>query len=69
MNLCWHRPKPHGKISVCRSCGVAVEECPCVTWSRSVNADCLLCSGSGWIATVRSEIARFKEYVFDRREA
>lgn len=31
MILCWHRLMIRGKHQVCRHCGVAVEECPCVS--------------------------------------
>lgn len=58
---CWHRLRQRGRHSLCRFCGVQIEECPCVTW-RVPNGKCELCSGSGWLATVRSEKARFSEY-------
>lgn len=69
MIKCWHRLRIRGKHHVYRHCGVAIEPCPCVTWMRSPDSHCPLCEGSGYLATVRSENARFTEYAFDRREA
>lgn len=60
--LCWHRGKTSGKHLLCVHCGVAVEECPCVTW-RVPDADCRLCDGSGFVAVVRGRLAKFREYL------
>lgn len=64
--LCWHRPGRRTRsFLMCRHCGVAIEECPCVKWNRSPADDCPLCQFSGWIATVRIERARFAEYLLE----
>lgn len=62
--LCWHRPgRAAGRWMTCRHCGVAIEWCPCVLNYRNVNARCRICSGSGWVAIVRSQKAKFAEYI------
>lgn len=55
---CWHRPgviRHFRRIALrtCRTCGVPVEECPCDRW-RVPDDKCPICSGSGWVAVVRS---------------
>jgi hypothetical protein len=60
--LCWHRARPRGKILVCVHCEVAVEQCPCVIY-RVVDADCVYCDGSGYVAIVRGKLAKFREYL------
>lgn len=67
MILCWHRLMIRGKHQVCRHCGVAVEECPCVSGYRSPKDGCRCCSGSGWVAIVRGQIEKFIEYVEARK--
>lgn len=64
--LCWHRARARGSILVCRHCGVAVEECPCVT-NRVPTAGCTYCDGSGYVALVRGKREKFAEYL--RRDA
>jgi hypothetical protein len=64
---CWHRLRIRGKWHVCRTCGIEIEQCPCVEWQRNPRPDCTLCAGSGWIATTRSERDRFLDYV-ERQE-
>lgn len=56
---CWHKAgrQTRGGIVTCRHCGIGVEECPCLTWSRSPNDECPMCEGSGWVAMVRSRRA------------
>ncbi len=66
---CWHRAgrmSPSGKVRTCRHFGVAVQECPCVDWSRSPKSDCPCCSGSGFVAIVRGKLAKFADYVENR---
>jgi excinuclease UvrABC ATPase subunit len=60
--LCWHRGRQSGKHILCIHCGVAVEECPCVSW-RVPDGSCRACSGSGYVAIVRGNVAKFTEYV------
>lgn len=67
---CWHRPgrvignTAGREITTCRFCGVAIEWCPCAgEFYRKVDPDCRLCGGSTWVATVRSERAKFAEYI------
>lgn len=60
---CWHRLRiTRNRLTVCRHCGVEVEECPCVRW-RVVDPKCLFCDGSGWVAVVKGQMQRFREYV------
>lgn len=65
--LCWHQLVIRGRLSLCRHCGVQVEPCPCVRW-RDADPKCELCLGSGWLAVVRSEIEKFREYVDRHRD-
>lgn len=59
---CWHRLRIlRGRFNVCNNCGIGIEECPCVS-CRVPKGDCLMCLGSGWLASIRSEVARFKEF-------
>lgn len=62
---CWHRPgHRRGEYTTCRYCGVAIEWCPCAgEYFRKVDPDCSLCAGSTWISIVRSERAKFAEYI------
>jgi hypothetical protein len=59
--LCWHRPRLSRGHAFCRHCSVAIEQCPCVSW-RVEDGKCELCLGSGWLSTVRGEVAKFREY-------
>jgi hypothetical protein len=61
MVLCFHRLVIRRGLQVCRHCGVQVETCPCIKW-RDPDPNCDLCLGSGWIATVRSGVQRFRDY-------
>jgi len=63
--LCWHRLVIRRRRNLCQHCGVEIEECPCVTF-RVPNGKCELCLGSGWLAVVRSNAAKFLEYIDDR---
>lgn len=68
--LCWHRPGALiGSTRTCRHCHVAVAECPCVSYGRVVDHDCAACGGSGFVATVRSSVAKFRELIEEPREA
>lgn len=52
---CWHRPgKQYRQFRLCRTCGIAIEECFCVDWGRTPNSKCPACEGSGWCGVVRS---------------
>lgn len=52
---CWHRPgRAFRQYRLCRHCGIAIEECPCVDWGRSPGQHCSACEGSGWVSVVRS---------------
>lgn len=55
---CWHRPgrRIQAQRYACRHCGVAIEECPGVSWRNScVGGSTCPCEGSGWVAIVRSK--------------
>lgn len=61
--LCWHRAgKAKGNVLLCSHCGVAVEECPCVSY-RVPNDTCQICDGSGYVAIVRGKASKFAEYL------
>ena len=60
--LCWHQLRIRGRFKVCRHCGIGIEQCPCVAFDRVPKGDCILCFGSGWIAVIRSEAMRFREF-------
>jgi hypothetical protein len=57
------------KTRTCRFCGVAIEECPCVNWSRTPAENCPCCYSSGWVAIVRGRIAKTVEQFNDWAEA
>lgn len=59
---CWHRLVIRKNRNVCVFCGVEIEPCPCVEW-RCPDGHCLLCLGSGWLATVRGNKEKFEEYL------
>jgi hypothetical protein len=59
--LCWHRLRLRGRLQTCAHCGVQIEECPCVNW-RVPDGSCRCCGGSGWVAVVRGQLAKFREY-------
>ncbi len=59
---CWHRPGRIGRgFWICRHCGIGVEECACVSYSRVPNGTCAACEGSGWVAIVRSKISAMRQ--------
>jgi hypothetical protein len=59
---CWHRLGRNREPFLCRNCGTIIEQCPCVQW-RVADDKCNLCRGSGWLATLRGNIGKFKEYL------
>lgn len=59
---CWHRLRIHKRLTLCRHCGVEIEECPCVEW-RMIKPGCPCCCGSGWVAKVRGHKDKFAEYL------
>lgn len=63
MQFCWHRPGKMVRSTVtCRTCGVAIDWCPCVgPHFRSVDDHCKACGGSMWVAIVRGRIGKFRE--------
>lgn len=63
---CWHRPGKRWKdhIYLCRHCGVAIEECRCVSWGRSTEKDCVACEGSGWVSMIRSRLQAMRDVLF-----
>ena len=60
--VCWHRLVIRKNRNVCMHCGVEITECPCVE-NRSPAGKCDLCMGSGWLALLRSNRAKFEEYL------
>ena len=50
------------KLHLCQTCGVLIEECPCVALPRS-GWKCELCFGSGWLAVVRGNRQKFEDYL------
>lgn len=60
--LCWHRGRKHRIGFVCRNCGVEVSECPCAFF-RAPQGSCPWCQGSGFVAVVRGQVAKFREYL------
>lgn len=59
---CWHRPgSERGAGRLCRTCGIGIQECPCVSYMRSPERDCPLCEGSGWVSVVRSKLQAFRD--------
>jgi len=67
MISCWHRPgkmSPSGKLVTCRNCGALIEWCPCVGETfRSCDKNCVACLGSMWVATMRSRLAKFRDFL------
>ena len=63
---CWHRPGRmyRGHTRLCRLCGIAIEECPCVSWGRTPDSDCPICEGSGWISIIRSRMQMLRDILF-----
>lgn len=62
--MCWHRAgRIVGRWLTCRHCGVAIEECPCVSYHRVVDESCWCCFGSGYVAIVRSYRAKLRELI------
>jgi hypothetical protein len=59
---CWHRGRKRKNGHVCVNCGVACEECPCACY-RAPQGACTACNGSGWVAIVRGNVAKFREYI------
>jgi hypothetical protein len=64
--FCWHRPGPIKSGTVtCRYCYIGIDRCPCTnsfTW-RQIDDHCRCCGGSGWVGIVRSQQAKFREYI------
>lgn len=61
---CWHRPgRIHRSTWTCRHCGIAIEECGCVSYSRSPDGKCGACEGSGWAGIVRSKFSAMTQTI------
>jgi hypothetical protein len=55
-------PDEKRRVQTCRHCGVAIEQCPCVSHFRAAGAqDGPACEGSGWAGLVRSKHAALVE--------
>jgi hypothetical protein len=61
-SLCWHRMVIRKGRMVCKHCFVEVSECPCVSF-RQPDGKCPICIGSGWVANLRGQVAKFLEYL------
>lgn len=44
------------RFRVCRHCGDAIEDCPCVEYRVVKGGAGCACGGSGWVAIVRSHV-------------